>query len=61
VRVDAAKCTGHGRCYVLAPGVFGEDDRGHCLVRSELIPDLLVDDARRGEANCPEHAIAVEL
>ena len=33
VRVDAALCVGHGRCYVLAPDVFGEDDRGHCVLQ----------------------------
>jgi ferredoxin len=57
--VDAEKCTGHGRCYVLAPGVFGEDERGHCVVRREEIPASLAADARRGEANCPERAIEV--
>ena len=60
VRVDAAKCVGHGRCYVLAPEVFEEDDRGHCVVPSEEIPDDLVDEARRGETNCPESAISVD-
>ena len=30
-RVDA-KCVGHGRCYELAPDVFGDDERGHCVV-----------------------------
>ena len=28
VRVDRAKCVGHGRCYVLAPDVFEDDERG---------------------------------
>lgn len=60
VRVDAAKCVGHGRCYVLAPDVFGEDERGHCVVTSEEIPASLAGDARRGAANCPERAIEVE-
>jgi ferredoxin len=58
--VDAEKCTGHGRCYVLAPDVFGEDERGHCVVRSADVPASLAAAARRGEANCPEHAIEVE-
>ncbi|MGH0033355.1 MAG: ferredoxin [Myxococcota bacterium] len=60
VRVDGAKCVGHGRCYVLAPDVFEEDDRGHCVVTREEIPDELADEARKGETNCPEGAIAVE-
>ena len=60
VRVDRARCVGHGRCYVLAPDVFEEDDRGHCVVVREEIPDSLAKDARRGEQNCPEEAIRVE-
>lgn len=59
VRVDTAKCVGHGRCYVLAPEVFEEDDRGHCVVILEQTPGSLADDARRGESNCPEGAIEV--
>ncbi len=60
VTVDTAKCVGHGRCYVLAPDVFEEDDRGYCVVPSQEIPESLLDDARRGESNCPEAAIRVE-
>ena len=36
--IDSAKCVGHGRCYELAPAVFGEDDRGHCTVLVEAVP-----------------------
>jgi ferredoxin len=60
VRVDAEKCVGHGRCYDLAPGVFGEDDRGHCRVREATVPPELETQARLGAANCPEDAIVVE-
>ena len=31
-RIDNDKCTGHGRCYTLAPEVFGEDDEGYGTV-----------------------------
>lgn len=60
VRVDAKKCVGHGRCYVLAPDVFEEDERGHCVVPRESISPDLLDEARRGASNCPEQAIEVE-
>jgi ferredoxin len=60
VYVDAARCVGHGRCYVLAPEVFGEDERGHCVVTAEEISDELAEEARKGERNCPESAIRVE-
>ena len=60
VRVDRAKCVGHGRCYVLAPEVFADDERGHCVVRVEGLPGELEPQARLGEANCPEGAISLE-
>ena len=60
VRVDAARCVGHGRCYVLAPDVFGEDERGHCVVlREDPGPDL-EEQAHLGERSCPEDAIQLE-
>jgi ferredoxin len=60
VRVDRGRCVGHGRCYVLAPEVFGDDERGHCVVRIPEVPPLLEDQARLGEENCPEAAISTE-
>jgi ferredoxin len=60
VTVDAAKCVGHGRCYVLAPEAFDEDDRGHCVVINDEVTDELAEEARKGERNCPESAIRVE-
>lgn len=60
VRVDMAKCVGHGRCYELAPDIFGEDERGHCRVLLEVVPQHLEQDALIAAANCPEDAIKVE-
>jgi len=60
VRVDLEKCVGHGRCYELAPDVFGEDDRGHCMVLVVDVSGELETQARTAEANCPEAAIVVE-
>lgn len=62
VMVDAALCTGHGRCYALAPDVFGPDEYGHCeiLVDGGTVPDGLEDHARIGRENCPEQAITIE-
>ena len=58
VRVDRAKCVGHGRCYVLAPDVFEDDERGHCVVTAlGVLAPHLHEQARRGEQNCPEGAI----
>ncbi len=59
LRVDLALCVGHGRCYALAPDLFGEDERGYCVLLQETVPPALSDQARLAEANCPEGAIAL--
>lgn len=60
VRVDFVRCVGHGRCYVLAPEVFQDDERGHCVLKQESVPPELEAQARLGEENCPEGAIRLE-
>jgi ferredoxin len=60
VRLDAERCTGHGRCYELAPEVFGEDERGRGVVLRESPPPDLAAPARLAERNCPERAISIE-
>jgi ferredoxin len=63
VQIDPAQCQGHGRCYDLAPDLFGDDQDGYATL-TELTADGRVpagreDDARLAAANCPESAIAV--
>ena len=60
VRVDRKLCVGHGRCYMLAPEVYGEDDRGHCVVPEEDIPEAQQAAARTGAEACPEEAITLD-
>lgn len=57
--VDLQLCTGHGRCYDLAPELFDEDDAGHCVLRQALVPAEFVDKARVAADNCPEEAITL--
>ena len=59
VTVDSEACVGHGRCYALAPDVFAPDDRGHCEIVVDDVPRELEEQARAGEANCPERAISI--
>jgi ferredoxin len=59
VRLDVAKCTGHGRCYMLGPDVYGEDDAGRCVLRVTEVPPELEDQAHAGEQNCPEGALEI--
>jgi ferredoxin len=62
VRVAADVCTGHGRCYALAPEVFAPDEFGHCeiVVPDGVVPPSLEDQARLGRDNCPELAITID-
>lgn len=60
VRVKQEVCVGHGRCYELAPEIFGEDERGHVRLLVETVPDGLEQKARIGSWNCPEHAIEID-
>jgi ferredoxin len=60
IRLDAERCQGHGRCYVLAPDLFDADDYGHCVLLVDEVPAGREDDARTGVENCPEQALALE-
>jgi ferredoxin len=62
VQIDPEKCQGHGRCYDLAPGLFGDDDEGYGTVLGDgTVPPDKEQDARRAALNCPEHAIELIL
>ena len=60
VQIDPERCQGHGRCYDIAPGLFGDDDEGYGQVLGDgtVAPDQ-ERQARLAEFNCPEHAIEV--
>ena len=60
VIIDKNACTGHGRCYSLAPEVFEADEFGNSTVIHEELPDDLIAQARIGVQNCPERAISIE-
>ena len=58
VLIDHDRCQGHGRCYDLAPDLFGEDEDGYGVVLGEgRVPPGREEDARLAEANCPESAV----
>ena len=57
--VHADLCTGHGRCYTLAPDLLDCDDEGFVTLRGQSIAvpaDQLVA-ARDAVAGCPEQAV----
>jgi ferredoxin len=58
VLIDRDRCQGHGRCYDLAPDLFGEDEDGYGVVLGDgRVPPGREEDARLAEANCPEAAV----
>ena len=58
VEIDPERCQGHGRCYDLAAGLFGEDDEGYGQVLGDgTVAAESEHDARVAAANCPERAI----
>jgi ferredoxin len=59
IEVDPEVCTGHGRCYTLAPEVYDADDDGYCATRSLDVPPHLEEQAMVGVRSCPERAIRV--
>jgi ferredoxin len=60
LRIDRPACTGHGRCYSLAPALCEPDDEGYgVVVHAEVTPDLEAE-ARAAVGGCPERAMVLE-
>ena len=58
VQIDPGLCQGHGRCYDLAPDLFGADDEGYGQVLGDGVePQEAKHDADLAVLNCPEQAI----
>jgi ferredoxin len=59
--LDSDRCQGHGRCYDLAPELFGADDDGHSVV---LVPGEIGAEQEQAATvavqNCPERALTRE-
>jgi ferredoxin len=58
LQIDPNVCQGHGRCYDLAPDLFGDDEEGFGQVLGDgIVPPDQERDARLAVGNCPERAI----
>jgi ferredoxin len=58
LQISTGACQGHGRCYDLAPDLFGDDEEGYGQVRGDgIVPPEREREARLAVANCPERAI----
>jgi ferredoxin len=55
------QCTGHGRCYSLAPQLLSSDDEGYVTIRGGEVevPDDLRVLADEIAGTCPEGAISL--
>jgi ferredoxin len=61
VSIDAERCQGHGRCFLIAPNLFTFDDLGSGVVLEEgALSEETLEVARLAQLNCPEHAISIE-
>ena len=61
VQIDSERCQGHGRCYDLAPELFGEDEDGYAVLVLDggRVPPEPGGRRPLAVANCPEQAIDV--
>jgi len=59
--IDGKLCSGHGRCYTLAPKVFDSDAEGYnAAVETQIeVPPGEEEAARVGVRMCPERAITI--
>lgn len=61
VRIDPEICQGQGRCFSIAPQVFGFDDLGNGVVLGDgTLTSETIELAQLAQLNCPEHAIFIE-
>jgi len=59
VRIDPAKCQGHGRCVIIAPKNFDMDDSGFGVVLTDEVADGDRADVDEAILSCPESAITL--
>jgi len=59
--IDSGLCSGHGRCYSMAPDVYEPDDEGFADHRdvAREVPFGHETSAREGARSCPEGAIEI--
>ncbi|HZP28051.1 MAG TPA: ferredoxin [Acidimicrobiia bacterium] len=58
IRIDTERCSGHGRCYDVAPSLFGDDERGYGQVKGDgTVTPETEEEARAAVMSCPERAV----
>ena len=58
IEIDPSRCSGHGRCYDVAPSLFTDDERGYGQVIGDgVVADDQLQTADDAVRACPERAI----
>jgi ferredoxin len=57
IRIDTDRCSGHGRCYDVAPELFADDEYGYGKVIVERVAPEQQAHAQAAVDCCPERAI----
>jgi ferredoxin len=60
IQVDYTKCTGHGVCESFAPNLFEINDDGDLVLKSDIVPDEMLDDVHQAIDACPTLALRLE-
>ena len=60
VKLNPERCSGHARCFAVAPEVYDIDDNGFCLpLPDQQLSSDLEAAARDGVDACPENALTI--
>jgi ferredoxin len=61
VTIATERCTGHGRCYNIAPVLFSDDERGFGeVIGAGDVAAEHEEVARAAVVGCPEHAVVLD-
>jgi ferredoxin len=60
IRVDAARCSGHGVCQLAAPEVFEVGDEAIVVLLTDSPREELRGAVEEAVAECPEQALRLE-
>lgn len=60
IRVDNAKCAGHGQCYAVDPDLFPLDDSDYSSLQEHEVRPEDEQKVREGVDVCPEMALILE-
>jgi len=60
LRIDAARCQGHGRCWDVAPELVEADEIGRGVVTVADVDGPQIVAARVAVQACPERAVTLE-